>query len=105
MSGHLHLLDDLLLPRPALAQLLAAFVEPLQGRLQVGDALLALNKSILDFSAPASGKAWFSAGSHNEQLIATDFGSASLRCGKRRILQRAPIGKVLHLCGALAAAC
>ncbi|MGK2941842.1 MAG: hypothetical protein ACSLFJ_09230 [Immundisolibacter sp.] len=43
----------------------------------------ALNKSILAFSAPAIGKAWFSDGSQNQQLAATDFGSASLRCGKR----------------------
>ena len=42
----------------------------------------ALNKSILDFSAPAIGKAWFSDGSQNQWLTATDFGSASLRCGK-----------------------
>jgi hypothetical protein len=42
-----------------------------------------LNKSILDFSAPAIGKAWFSDGSQNQQLAAADFGSASLRCGKR----------------------
>ncbi|MGB5235267.1 MAG: hypothetical protein WBN85_08850 [Candidatus Macondimonas sp.] len=43
----------------------------------------ALNKSILDFSAPAIGKAWFSDGSQNQQLAAADFGSTSLRCGKR----------------------
>jgi hypothetical protein len=43
----------------------------------------ALNKSILDFSAPAIGKAWFSDGSQNQWLAATDLGSASLRCGKR----------------------
>ncbi|WP_236953279.1 hypothetical protein [Immundisolibacter cernigliae] len=43
----------------------------------------ALNKSILDFSAPTIGKAWFSDGSQNQRLTAADFGSASLRCGKR----------------------
>jgi hypothetical protein len=43
----------------------------------------ALNKSILDFSAPAIGKAWFSDGSQDQQLTAADLGSASLRCGKR----------------------
>jgi hypothetical protein len=42
-----------------------------------------LNKSILDFSAPAIGKAWFSDGSQDQQLTAADLGSASLRCGKR----------------------
>ena len=42
-----------------------------------------LNKSILDFSAPAIGKAWFSDGSHNQQLAAADCVSASLRLGKR----------------------
>jgi hypothetical protein len=43
----------------------------------------ALNKSILDFSAPAIGKAWFSDGSQDQPLAAADLGSASLRCGKR----------------------
>jgi hypothetical protein len=43
----------------------------------------ALNKSILDFSAPAIGKAWFSDGLQDQQLTAADLGSASLRCGKR----------------------
>jgi hypothetical protein len=43
----------------------------------------ALNKSILDFSAPVIGKAWFSDDSQNQWLIAADFGSASLRCGNR----------------------
>jgi hypothetical protein len=42
-----------------------------------------LNKSILDFSAPAIGKTWFSDGSQDQQLTAADLGSASLRCGKR----------------------
>jgi len=42
-----------------------------------------LNKSILDFSAPAIGKAWFPDGSQHQQLSAADFGSASLRCGSR----------------------
>jgi len=42
-----------------------------------------LNKSILDFSAPAIKKVRFSNGSQNQWLAATDFGSASLRCGKR----------------------
>jgi hypothetical protein len=43
----------------------------------------ALNKSILDFSAPVIGKAWFSDDSQNQLLTAADFGSASLRCGNR----------------------
>jgi hypothetical protein len=43
----------------------------------------ALNKSILDFSALAIGKAWFSGGSQDQQLTAADLGGASLRCGKR----------------------
>jgi len=43
----------------------------------------ALNKSILNFSVPAIEKAWFSDGSQNQWLTATDFVSASLRCGKR----------------------
>jgi hypothetical protein len=43
----------------------------------------ALNKSILDFSALAIGKAWFSDGSQDQQLTAADLGSASLHCGKR----------------------
>ncbi|MGA9470317.1 MAG: hypothetical protein WBV19_07565, partial [Candidatus Macondimonas sp.] len=43
----------------------------------------ALNKSILDFSALAIGKAWFSGGSQDQQLTAADLGSTSLRCGKR----------------------
>jgi len=42
----------------------------------------ALDKPILDFLSEAIGKAWFSDGSQNQQLTATDFGSASLRCGK-----------------------
>ncbi len=49
-----------------------------------------LNKSILDFSAPAIGKAWFSGDSQNQWLTDTDFGSAFLRCGKHGILQRFP---------------
>jgi hypothetical protein len=58
-------------------------------RRQDGSTLLrriikeALNKSILDFSALAIGKAWFSDGSQDQQLTAADLGSASLRCGKR----------------------
>jgi hypothetical protein len=43
----------------------------------------ALNKSILDCSAPTIGKAWFSDGSQDQQLTAADLGSASLRRGKR----------------------
>jgi len=43
----------------------------------------ALNKSIVDFSVPVIGKAWFSDDSQNQWLIAADFGSASLRCGNR----------------------
>jgi len=39
----------------------------------------ALNKSILDFSARAIEKAWFSDDSQNQPLAAADFGSASLR--------------------------
>jgi hypothetical protein len=46
-------------------------------------AMEALNKSILDFPAPAIGKAWFSDGSQDRQLGAADLGSASLRCEKR----------------------
>ena len=42
----------------------------------------ALNKSILDFSAPVIGKAWFSDDSQNQWLTASDVGSTSLRCGK-----------------------
>jgi hypothetical protein len=47
------------------------------------DSSETLNKSILDFSAPAIGKTWFSDGSQDQQLTAADLGSASLRCGKR----------------------
>jgi len=43
------------------------------------------NKSILDFSASAIGKALFSDGSQDHQLTAADLGSASLRCGKRSV--------------------
>jgi hypothetical protein len=52
-------------------------------RSEVPDNKEALDKSILDFPAPAIGKAWFSDGSQNRQRAAADFGSASLRCGKR----------------------
>jgi hypothetical protein len=55
----------------------------LRGCLQIQVVREALNKSILDFSAPVIGKAWFSDDSQNQWLTAADFGSASLRCGSR----------------------
>jgi len=77
-------MKDVLIPRNQQAGRGAVHDSPAPGRRRYVAALMeALNKSILDFSAPAIGKAWFSDGSQNQWLTATDFGSASLRCGKR----------------------
>jgi hypothetical protein len=50
----------------------------------------ALDKSILDFPASATEKAWFFGRSQNQWRAAIDFGSASLHCGNRRLGQRFP---------------